>query len=88
MLSKKARGDANPLLLIDESDVTAGHAASVGRMNATQLYYLMSRGLCEKVARRLVIRGFMGPILAQIPHQVVRESIIEDIERQLKDAHQ
>lgn len=88
MLSKKARGDANPLLLIDESDVTAGHAASVGRMNAAQLYYLMSRGLCEKVARRLVIRGFMGPILAQIPHQVVRESIIEDIERQLKDAHQ
>ena len=33
MLSEKARGDANPILLIDEDDVTAGHAASVGRVD-------------------------------------------------------
>ena len=31
MLSEHARGDANPILLIDEDDVEAGHAASVGR---------------------------------------------------------
>ncbi len=35
MLSEKARGDANPILLIDEDDVTAGHAASVGRVDPT-----------------------------------------------------
>ena len=45
MLSEKARGDANPILLIDEDDVTAGHAASVGRVDPLQLYYLMSRGI-------------------------------------------
>lgn len=39
MLSEKARGDANPILLIDEDDVTAGHAASVGRVDPIQLYY-------------------------------------------------
>src|SRR5699024_5899317 len=33
MLSADARGDANPILLIDEDDVTAGHAASVGRID-------------------------------------------------------
>src|SRR5699024_1406029 len=37
MLSDKARGDANPILLIDENDVTAGHAASVGRIDPLQL---------------------------------------------------
>ena len=37
MLSEKARGDANPILLIDEDDVTAGHAASVGRVDPLQL---------------------------------------------------
>ena len=43
MLSENARGDANPILLIDEDDVEAGHAASVGRVDPEQLYYLMSR---------------------------------------------
>ena len=40
MLSEKARGDANPILLIDEDDVTAGHAASVGRVDPLQLLLL------------------------------------------------
>ena len=40
MLSEKARGDANPMLLIDEDDVMAGHAASVGRVDPVQLYYI------------------------------------------------
>ena len=43
MLSEHARGDANPILLIDEDDVEAGHAASVGRVDPEQLYYLMSQ---------------------------------------------
>lgn len=55
MLSKDARGDANPILLIDEDDVTAGHAASVGRVDPLQLYYLMSRGISKKEAERLII---------------------------------
>ncbi|WP_374562094.1 SufD family Fe-S cluster assembly protein [Sinobaca sp. H24] len=33
------------MLLIDEDDVTAGHAASVGRIDPLQMFYLMSRGL-------------------------------------------
>ena len=47
MLSEQARGDANPILLIDEDDVTAGHAASVGQIDEEQIYYLMSRGITE-----------------------------------------
>ncbi|MEG2255161.1 MAG: SufD family Fe-S cluster assembly protein, partial [Vagococcus sp.] len=38
MLSDKARGDANPILLIDEFEVTAGHAASAGRLDPDELY--------------------------------------------------
>ena len=48
MLSPKARGDANPILLIDEDDVKAGHAASVGQVNEEQVYYLMSRGISRE----------------------------------------
>ena len=51
MLSERARGDANPILLIDEDDVTAGHAASVGRVDPLQLFYLMSRGITKARSR-------------------------------------
>ncbi|MDR4211010.1 SufD family Fe-S cluster assembly protein, partial [Bacillus thuringiensis] len=44
MLDEKARGDANPILVIDEEDVMAGHAASVGSVDPYKLHYLMSRG--------------------------------------------
>lgn len=63
MLSDHALGEANPLLLIDENDVTAGHAASVAAVDAKQLYYLMSRGLSRAVAVRLVVRGFLLSLL-------------------------
>lgn len=85
MLSKTARGDANPILLIDENDVRAGHAASVGRVNAEQMYYLMSRGLAKDLAERLVIRGFLGSVLAEIPVKSVQDALKATIERKLID---
>ncbi|WP_117168971.1 Fe-S cluster assembly protein SufD [Paraliobacillus sediminis] len=83
MLSKDARGDANPILLIDEDDVTAGHAASVGRVDPIQLYYLMSRGISQREAERLVIHGFLAPVVRAIPIAAVREQLTEVIERKV-----
>lgn len=83
MLSDKARGDANPILLIDENDVTAGHAASVGRVDPEEMYYLVSRGLKKVDAERLVIRGFLGSVIAAIPVKSVREELVDVIERKL-----
>ncbi|MBP1039508.1 Fe-S cluster assembly protein SufD [Vagococcus sp. BWB3-3] len=83
MLSDQARGDANPILLIDENEVTAGHAASVGRVDPEEMYYLMSRGLKKTEAERLVIRGFLGSVLTAIPVKEVRQELAEVIERKL-----
>lgn len=83
MLSEKARGDANPILLIDEDDVTAGHAASVGRVDPLQMYYLMSRGLEREEAERLVIHGFLDPVVSQIPIESVRKQLTQVIERKV-----
>ncbi|MGX6962369.1 Fe-S cluster assembly protein SufD [Vagococcus xieshaowenii] len=83
MLSDKARGDANPILLIDENEVTAGHAASVGRVDPEEMYYLMSRGLEKMEAERLVIRGFLGSVLTEIPVKDVRDELADVIERKL-----
>ncbi|OQO71185.1 Fe-S cluster assembly protein SufD [Enterococcus villorum] len=83
MLSDKARGDANPILLIDENEVTAGHAASVGRVDPEEMYYLMSRGLHKEEAERLVIRGFLGSVLTAIPVEEVRKELVAVIEGKL-----
>ena len=84
MLSDKARSDANPILLIDENDVTAGHAASIGQVDPEDLYYLMSRGLNQKTAEQLVIRGFLGTVIAEIPVKEVRDEMIAVIDTKLE----
>ena len=83
MMSPDARGDANPLLLIDENDVIAAHAASVGPVDPVQMNYLMSRGIPYQQAQRLVIRGFLGAVLDAIPDQAVRQEMIAILERKL-----
>ncbi|MFC4305163.1 Fe-S cluster assembly protein SufD [Cohnella boryungensis] len=83
MLSPKARGDANPILLIDEDDVKAGHAASVGQVNADQIYYLMSRGISRSEAERLIIHGFLDPVVSEIPLEGLREQLHRILERKL-----
>lgn len=83
MLSENARGDANPILLIDEDDVEAGHAASVGRVDPEQLYYLMSRGISRAEAERLVIHGFLDPVVRELPIDDVKRQLREVIERKV-----
>lgn len=84
MLSPKARGDANPMLLIDEDEVTAGHAASAGQVDKEQIYYLMSRGISKQEAEKLIILGFLEPVVSQIPIDSVRAQLSKLIERKLQ----
>lgn len=81
MLNSEARGDANPILLIDENDVTAGHAASVGRIDPMQLYYLMSRGISKSEAEKLLIYGFLNAVISEIPSEALQKRIYQVIER-------
>lgn len=85
MMSGDAHGDANPILLIDENDVVAGHAASVGPVDPEQMYYLMSRGIDRATAERMVIRGFLGSVLTVIPAKNVRDKMVAILERKLAD---
>lgn len=80
MLSGDARGDANPILLIEENDVTAGHAASVGRIDESQVYYLQSRGLTRREAEQLIIHGFLAPVVEELPIETIRNQMTKLIE--------
>ena len=59
-------GDDTPALEILEPDVKAGHAATIGKVDEQMLFYLMSRGLSRKGAEKMLIEGFVEPILNKI----------------------
>lgn len=84
MMSKDSRADAIPMLLIDENDVKCGHAASVGQINEEQLFYLMSRGISESEAKRMVVWGFLDPVLAKLPLGTVKQAVERVLERKMK----
>jgi FeS assembly protein SufD len=67
ILSKDARADAIPGLEIETNDVKATHSASVAQINDEELFYLMSRGLSEDDAKKLIIIGFFEPLVERIP---------------------
>lgn len=67
LLFDTARGRSVPSLEIDENDLKAGHASTVGRPDPLQLFYLQSRGLTEKEAIELIVAGFFVPLLAYLP---------------------
>ncbi|MEJ4112493.1 SufD family Fe-S cluster assembly protein [Corynebacterium kroppenstedtii] len=76
VLSEGARADAVPNLEIATGEIIgAGHAATVGRFDDEQLYYLMSRGIPKPVARRLIVHGFFTEVISQIPIAAVREEL-------------
>jgi Fe-S cluster assembly protein SufD len=83
MVGERARGDANPILLIDEDDVMAGHAASVGPISPLQVYYMMSRGITRQEAERLIINGFLAPVLDSLPIEGMQKRLSAMIERKL-----
>jgi Fe-S cluster assembly protein SufD len=74
LLSPKARGIAVPNLEILENDIKAGHAATVGRINELELFYLMSRGIPEDKAKQLIIGGFLDSIIKQFPKDLAQKA--------------
>jgi Fe-S cluster assembly protein SufD len=86
VLSKDARADSLPGLEILADDVRCSHGATVGKVDREQLFYLMSRGIPEKDAVRLIVEGFFDEIMARIPEETVRGRLHQDIGQRMARA--
>lgn len=85
VLTDGTRVDSVPNLEILTGEVTrAGHASTSGRLEDEHLFYLMARGIGFNAARRLVIRGFFGQLIAEIGVPELRERITAAIETELE----
>lgn len=75
-------GSASPTLRIDNDDVEASHAATVGQASDEHLFYLMSRGLSHAEAERLITTGYLLPIaqyFAPEDQTLIKQAIEEAI---------
>jgi Fe-S cluster assembly protein SufB len=68
-----SRSDTYPYVDVREDDASIGHEASVSKVGADQLFYLMSRGLSEEEAMAMVVRGFVEPIARELPMEYALE---------------
>lgn len=68
--------EVNPILLIDEYDVKAGHGATIGKIEEDQLYYLQSRGLTKAESEKLIINGFLQPVVDEIEDEPLKERFV------------
>ena len=81
ILSENAEADNIPALEIDNADVKCSHASTIGKVDEEQLFYLMSRGLSETEARRMLVRSLFAPLLQAIDdpsQQLLLQGLIEE----------
>jgi Fe-S cluster assembly protein SufB len=73
ILDEKSASDTIPFIEIEEDRATIAHEATVGRIGAEQLFYLMSRGLKEADAMSMIVLGFMEPFTRELPMEYAVE---------------
>jgi Fe-S cluster assembly protein SufD len=89
LLDDGARADSVPNLEIETGEIQkAGHASVTGRLDDDQLFYLMSRGIDEDVAKQLVIEGFFSGIFGEFNNQELKEKLSERLNTAIERTHQ
>src|ERR1700704_7136168 len=73
MMDDQSRSDTYPYIDIQEDDTTITHEATVGKISAEQVFYLMSRGLTENEAQNLIVQGFLEVFTKELPMEYAIE---------------
>lgn len=84
LLSKTAKVNTKPQLEIFADDVSCTHGATVGQLEEEQVFYLQTRGISRKEARKLLIYAFAAEILETIPVDSVQDRLRETIARKTR----
>lgn len=78
-MNEGLRAEVFPKLVIDENDVEASHAASVGQLDPEMIYYLKSRGIPQDKVLALLTMGYLTPILDGIAQSSIQSELLQRI---------
>lgn len=83
LLSDTAKSKAMPMLLCTEEDVEGNHSSAAGKIEDNMLFYILSRGLSEKDAMKLIVKAKFNKILETIKDDELKQEIIDEIDKRL-----
>lgn len=84
MLSDESEADASPKLIINNHETEASHSATVGQIDAQDLFYMTSRGIPERLAKNMLVEGFFVPVLEEIAVDEFRADLEAQILERLR----
>ncbi|MCF7866847.1 Fe-S cluster assembly protein SufB [Candidatus Woesearchaeota archaeon] len=67
MFDNKSQSNTYPTIKVEEKDADMVHEATIGKISEDQIFYLMSRGLSEEEALKLIVSGFIEPLMKELP---------------------
>jgi len=67
LIDKFSKSNTYPYIEVKNNTTDLAHEATVGKINEEQIFYLMSRGLDEETATKLIVSGFIEPIVKELP---------------------
>jgi Fe-S cluster assembly protein SufB len=73
ILDSRSRSDTLPDIRVATDDALVAHEASVGKINEDTLFYLMSHGMSEEAAKTMIVRGFVSPLMKELPLEYAAE---------------
>lgn len=86
LLSRNAEIDTKPQLEIYADNVKCAHGATVGQLDETAIFYLMSRGISYDIAQRMLTEAFAESVINEIKPKSLREYLKVEISGQLSRA--
>ena len=84
LLSENSKSRSLPMLLCHEEDVMGAHGMSSGKIDSQKLFYLMSKGISEEEAKRLIIKANFKIVLDNILDENIKNEIEEIIDERIK----
>ncbi len=88
MLSRAAKIDAIPSLVVKTDDVSASHGGTVGEIDEQQVFYMRSRGITRVEAIRVLVEGFLEPVVALYEDERLETLVRKRIAEKLAAAHE
>ncbi len=73
LLDETSRSDTYPTIRISEDDVQVAHEATVSKVGDEQVFYLQSHGISEEEAAKMIVNGFIEPIVKELPMEYAVE---------------
>jgi Fe-S cluster assembly protein SufD len=86
LMSERSEADLKPELIIFADDVKCAHGATAGDLDPESLFYLRSRGIPEKEARRILVNAFLQEAVEAIASEDLRAAIWHEVEAALPRA--